>query len=94
MTDTWREIGDGYAVSIDGRVRGSRGWVLTPRRHTSGYLFVSRGEDEDNAQVDAKASELEQLAAEGAALQPPAPEDPAAMVDPAAAPIPPQQPQI
>lgn len=56
--------------------------------------FVSRGEDEDNAQVDAKASELEQLAAEGAALQPPAPEDPAAMVDPAAAPIPPQQPQI
>ena len=40
MTDTWREIGDGYAVSIDGRVRGSRGWVLTPRRHTSGYLIA------------------------------------------------------
>lgn len=35
--------------------------------------FVSRGEEEDSAAVDSKASDLEQMAAEGAAMQQPAP---------------------
>ena len=55
--------------------------------------FVSRGEDEDNAAVDVKAANLEQLAAEGAAMQPEPPPDmmpPDAM--PADAPIQPQPP--
>lgn len=61
--------------------------------------FVSRGEEEDGAAVDEQASELEQLAAEGAAMQDMAAQaeaaDPNQPVDAAPAPAgPPQQPPI
>lgn len=40
--EEWRNIECGpYRVSSWGRIRGSRGWVLEPRKHTNGYLRVS-----------------------------------------------------
>lgn len=41
--EIWRPVEGwpGYEISSHGRVRGLRGWILTPRVHTHGYLRVS-----------------------------------------------------
>lgn len=41
--ETWTEVDGGYKVSDFGRVLGKRGQILSPEKHTSGYLRISLG---------------------------------------------------
>lgn len=43
MTEVWKDIDGGYAVSSEGRVIGPRGHILRQQKMRHGYLYVKIG---------------------------------------------------